>query len=97
MVAGDPYRRLIGGLRTAVHVAAVVPCHSNRLVAKSGEIPAQSRYGERSDESVSPVADHTVHARTFERKVGRTRATDRLGPSFDPSRSEGFAIRRDPS
>ena len=26
---------------------AVVPCHSTRVVAKSGEIPAQSRYGER--------------------------------------------------
>ena len=62
-----------------------------------GEIPTQSRYGERSHESASPVADHTVHARTFERKVGRTRATDRLDPSFDACRSEGFAIRRDPS
>ena len=64
---------------------------------EAGENPAQSRYGERSHESASPVADHTVHARTFERKVGRTRATDRLDPSFDACRSEGFAIRRDPS
>src|SRR3954453_9963238 len=62
----------------------------NPVVAKSGEIPAQSRYGERSSESASPVAGHTVHARTFERKVGRTRAHFRLDPSFDPVRSEGF-------
>ena len=39
---------------------------------EAGEIPAQSRYGERSSGSASPVADPTVHARTFERKVGRT-------------------------
>jgi len=67
------------------------------VVAKSGEIPAQSRYGERPSESASPVADHTVHARTFERKVGRTRALFRLDPSFDPLESRGFVIRRDPS
>ncbi len=39
---------------------------------EAGEIPAQSRYGERPSGSASPVAGHTVHARTFERKVGRT-------------------------
>ena len=81
----------------AVPVPAVVPCHSTLCGREVGEIPTQSRYGERSHESASPVADHTVHARTFERKVGRTRATDRLDPSFDACRSEGFAIRRDPS
>jgi hypothetical protein len=38
---------------------------------EAGESPAQSRYGEPPSGG-SPVADHTVHARTFERKVGRT-------------------------
>ena len=38
---------------------------------EAGEIPAQSRYGERPSGGASPVADLTVHARTFERKVGR--------------------------
>ena len=40
---------------------------------EAGEIPAQSRYGDHPNRSDgSPVADPTVHARTFERKVGRT-------------------------
>ena len=38
---------------------------------EAGENPAQSRYGEPPSGG-SPVADLTVHARTFERKVGRT-------------------------
>ena len=63
---------------------------------EAGEIPAQSRYGERSSESASPVADHTVHARTFERKVGRTRAIFRLDPSFDPLEARGFAMSSRP-
>ena len=80
----------------AVPRPAVVPCQSIRLVAKSGEIPAQSRYGERPSKSASPVAGHTVHARTFERKVGRTRAQFRIDPSFDPVRSEGFRVSARP-
>src|SRR6476661_4389592 len=56
---------------------------------EAGEIPAQSRYGDRPSEGESPVADHTVHARTFERKVGRTRAPHRLTPLPRPSRREG--------
>jgi hypothetical protein len=75
---------------SAVQVGAVVPCHSTTCGREAGEIPAQSRYGERSQESASPVADHTVHARTFERKVGRTRALTDLGPSFGPPEGRGF-------
>ena len=69
----------------------VKPC-----VREAGEIPAQSRYGERPSEGASPVADHTVHARTFERKVGRIRAHFRLDPSFDPFEARGFASHATP-
>ena len=68
---------------------AVVPCHSTPCGREAGEIPAQSRYGERPPGSASPVADHTVHARTFERKVGRTVRLHRLDPSFDPFEARG--------
>ena len=64
---------------------------------EAGEIPAQSRYGERPPESASPVADLTVHARTFERKVGRTRAIHLVDPSFERLEPRGFAFCRDPS
>jgi hypothetical protein len=85
------------GLTWRSEARAVVPSTGQRrVVAKPGEIPAQSRYGERFLESASPVADHTVHARTFERKVGRSRALFRLDPSFDTFESRGFAIPRDP-
>jgi len=87
ILAGGPYRRLIRqprplAIRVSVLLCAqragsVVLVFAGHLVTtpssrEAGEIPAQSRYGERPFGGVSPVADPTVHARTFERKVGRT-------------------------
>jgi hypothetical protein len=72
MLAGSPYRRLIR------RRADLMLCYGWRDIfvkpsgREVGEIPAQSRYGERPVKGASPVADLTVHARTFERKVGRT-------------------------
>ena len=77
---GQARRRPSGASRCVQRSAADSTVDSTPCGREAGEIPAQSRYGERSLESASPVADHTVHARTFERKVGRTRATDRLRP-----------------
>jgi len=54
----------------AVCYAPAVVQDERRVVAKPGVIPAQSRYGEPPSGG-SPVADPAVHARPFERKVGR--------------------------
>ena len=63
---------------------------------EAGEIPAQSRYGERPARSASPVADLTVHARTFERKVGRTVRLHRLRPLVRPVSKRGVRDSRAP-
>ena len=82
------------------HDAAVSPwhCHQRRVVAK----PVRSRHSPATvnapPRAQSPVADHTVHARTFERKVGRTRASHRLDapPSTMPE-ARGSRFVADPS
>ena len=83
MVAGAAHRRLIwrcigaypgtpGSAAGALVLRSAATICVTPRGREAGEIPAQSRYGEHPFGGASPVADLTVHARTFERKVGRT-------------------------
>ena len=70
VTSGSPAARDWRGARHPVLRSAATICVTPRG-REAGEIPAQSRYGEHPFGGASPVADLTVHARTFERKVGR--------------------------
>jgi iron complex transport system substrate-binding protein len=98
MVHAGPYPALIRFLSgTPVLGSTATICVTPRG-REAGEIPAQSRYGERPSSGASPVADLTVHARTFVRKVGRiVRSSGWTPPSNVDLEARGFAFRRDPS
>ena len=94
---GGPYRAVICPFirpHRRVGTAPVLGSASTICVTprrrEAGEIPAQSRYGERLSGGASPVADLTVHARTFVRKVGTTVRSAHRTPRSIQRRSEGF-------